>query len=594
MLPSPPPIGRPLAVRRAIVRDPGSGEWISLTSVRETLVADRLDQVHEVVERAEAAAAAGHWVVGFVSYDAGPAFDPAVHSHRAVDVPLAVFGVFDTAELDPVDGGFFDCGPWSDSITRDEFCAGVDAVKQAIAAGDTYQVNLTYRRTARFEGSALGLFRGLMAAQRAPYGVYLDLGDAALCSASPELFLRREPLGDGRSRLTSLPMKGTRPRGVDAADDDRLAAELAASEKDRAENTMILDMMRNDLGRVAEVGSLEVPALHTVERYPTVLQMTSTVTARSSATLPEIFRATFPPASITGAPKYRTTELVTELETTARGAYTGAAGVIAPGGQAVFNVAIRTVWVDQLAGTATYGVGGGIVWDSVPADEWDETVVKTRVLVAATEPDRLLETMAWYPGSGVAQLDQHLARLRSSAAALGRPVDLDLVVDRLESIDHPGPLRLRLLVGREGEIELQCDPLVADPFVGLRAVRLADRPVSSSDPTLAHKTTQRHGYEHHRATMGDAFDVILWNERGEVTETTIGNLVVELDGRLVTPPVESGLLPGTLRAELLALDKIVEAVVTVADLERADALFMINSVRGWVPLELHGDPSASD
>ncbi len=543
-----------------------------------------LEDVLSVIATAELRAAAGAWVVGFVSYDAGPAFDRANRSLRNDRTPLAVFGVYASASDDPLDSGFFACDNWTDSVTADEYMAGVGRVKDHIASGDSYQINLTYRRSARFDGDPLGLFRTLMAAQQAPYGVYLDLGRYALCSASPELFLHRTPTADG-FELTSLPMKGTRRRGDTPAEDDALALELASSEKDRAENTMILDMMRNDFGRIADVGTVRVPALHTVERYPTVMHLTSTVTATSSASLPEVFAATFPAASITGAPKVRTTELITELETTPRGVYCGAAGILTPAGDATFNVAIRTVWVDLDTSTATYGTGGGIVWDSDPADEWAETKVKTRVLDRACEPIDLIETMAWHPALGIANLDQHLDRLGCSATALGRTVDVVEIARLLDRIEGDDSQRVRLLVDPDGQATITLAALPEPSCRPWRAV-LASTPVSSSDPALRHKSTMRHVYEHHRRQHPAADEVILWNERGELTETTIANLVIERHGRLLTPPLASGLLPGTFRAELLAHDKITEAVVHLDDLADAEAVFMINAVRGWVELNL--------
>lgn len=579
-----------LAAVRSIARDPEQNRWLSFTDPLATIVAWEFDQVTAAISLAEQHATAGRWVVGFVSYDAGPAFDPATQSARDEQVPLAVFGVYDRADDDPLDSGFFTCSDWIDSVNAEAFQTGVRAIKERIAAGDTYQVNLTYRRTGRFEGSSLGLFRSLMDAQRAPYGVYMDLGRFALCSASPELFLHRTPLADTSFdhrafELRSLPMKGTRPRGETDEADEALADELASSEKDRAENTMILDMMRNDFGRIAEIGSLRVPALHTVERYPTVLHLTSTVTARSTAPLADVFAATFPPASITGAPKFRTTEIIDELETTPRGVYTGAAGVISPKQVATFNVAIRTVWVDCEAQTATYGVGGGIVWDSDPADEWTETKVKTRVLDVAERPIDLIETMSWQPPLGIANLGRHLARVRDSARTLGRPIDLEGIEAALDAIEGDRAQRARLLVHPDGSFDVALAPL-PDPSCTPWTARLAATPIASLDPALRHKTTLRQVYEHHRRANPDVDEVILWNERGELTETTIGNLVLELGGRLVTPPTTAGLLPGTFRAEQLDHGKIVEATVVVDDLATADTVFMINAVRGWVELSI--------
>ncbi|MEZ5229868.1 MAG: aminotransferase class IV [Acidimicrobiales bacterium] len=268
-----------------------------------------------------------------------------------------------------------------------------------------------------------------------------------------------------------------------------------------------------------------------------------------------------------------------------RGVYCGAAGVLAPSGVSTFNVAIRTVWVDHEAATATYGTGGGIVWDSDPHDEWVETKVKTRVLDRACEPIGLIETMSWDPALGIANVDRHLERLTRSAEELGHTIDLPAVRALLDSIQGDEPQRVRLLALPDGELELTLAPLPR-PACRPWRVALATTPVSSTDPALRHKTTQRHVYDHHRSQHPEADEVILWNERGEVTETTIGNIVIERNGWLVTPPLSSGLLPGTFRAELLAHDKIVEGVVTVDELATADALFMINAIRGWVPLEL--------
>jgi para-aminobenzoate synthetase/4-amino-4-deoxychorismate lyase len=377
-------------------------------------------------------------------------------------------------------------------------------------------------------------------------------------------------------------MKGTRPRHPDPTIDRDLAEELISSEKDRAENTMIVDMARNDLGRVADVGSVDTTALHTIESYPTVHQLTSTVVADTDASIAEIFAATFPGASITGAPKIATSRLITELETSPRGIYTGAVGLIEPGGDAEFNIAIRTAWVDRRTGLATYGVGGGIVWDSNETAEWEEAHDKARVLHRATRPFRLLETLGWDPGAGPILLDRHLHRLGESAAHFGFDCDIEEVRRRLGAVRADTARRIRVLLAPDGALEVQVlDPPVPgnDPWL----LALDSFPVASDDEFLRHKTTRRDRYDEARARFPDADDVVLWNERGEVTETTIANLVVETDGEALTPAASSGLLPGTLRAELLANRRIREAVLTLDDLHRADKIWAINSLRGWVP-----------
>jgi len=550
------------------------------------------------MQRVEAAAADGLWAVGFVSYDAGPAFDPAIASHRAEGTPLLAFGLFSEAlpdAFDPEDlPGSFSTGPWTPSVDQAHYESGVRAVKEHIAAGDTYQVNLTLRLHAAFEGDPLGLFRALARSQQGDHLVYLDFGTHALCSASPELFFRRSPLTDGGSQLFSKPMKGTRGRSADPAEDADLADALVDSEKDRAENTMIVDMMRNDFGRIARIGTVRVPDLHVVESYPTVHQMVSSVTAETDASLTEVFASTFPPASITGAPKVSTSRIITTLEDDGRGAYCGAAGLVAPDGRAEFNVAIRSVWIDQSTGRATYGTGGGIVWDSDPTDEWFETRTKTRVLESAPARFELFETMLYVAGGsnipGITLLDRHLARLTSSAERFGFDLDLDEVRRRLESIEARSPQRVRLVVGPDGSVSIATVPI--NPIIGeawrVPVDRLADgsAPVDSNDLFLRHKTTLRTVYDKARARHPHAPDVILWNERGELTETTIGNLVLDLEGQLLTPALRCGLLPGTFRSELLEHTKITEAILPLSSLAEAREVFMINSVRGWVRLDI--------
>jgi len=436
------------------------------------------------------------------------------------------------------------------------------------------------RLRADFDGDPEGLFAALCRAQRADHLAFVDLGDAAVCSASPELFVRRT----GR-QVETRPMKGTRPRHPDPVVDRDLAEELLASGKDRAENTMIVDMARNDLGRIAEVGTVETTALHTVESYPTVHQLTSTVVADTDASLAELFTATFPGASITGAPKVTTTRIITELENEPRGIYTGAVGLIEPGGDAEFNIAIRTAWVDRRRGQATYGVGGGIVWDSDETAEWQEAHDKARVLHRATRPFRLLETLGWDPGAGPILLDRHLHRLAGSAAYFGFDCDIEEVRRRLGAIRADTARRIRVLLAPDGALEVQVlDPPA--PLTGPWVLEFDTHPVSSDDEFLRHKTTRRDRYDEAAARFPEADDVVLWNERREVTETTIANLVVEIDGEGLTPAESSGLLPGTLRAELLASRRIRETIITLDDLARADRVWAINSLRGWTPATL--------
>lgn len=588
MISTPPPASGPgpadRRVTRALVRHEATEgrRWLAFDRPHDWFVADTLAEVGPAIDAAEAAARAGQWVVGLVSYDAGPAFDRAIRSRRDPRVPLVSFAAFGEARPSRGPAGReFRAGEWRPSVDRAGFEAAIARIKDHIAAGDTYQVNHTLRLEADFEGDPEGLFAALCRAQRADHLAYLELGDgAAVCSASPELFLRRR--GDV---VLTRPMKGTRPRHPDPVADRDLADELVASEKDRAENTMIVDMARNDLGRVARIGSLRTTALHTVESYPTVHQLTSTVTARSDAALRDLLAATFPGASITGAPKVATTRLITELESEPRGIYTGSVGVLQPGGDVELNIAIRTAWVDRRARRAVYGVGGGIVWDSDPEAEWFEAHDKARVLHRATRPFRLLETLAWHPESGALLLERHLDRLARAATHFGFDCDLEEVRRRLGTVRADGPRRLRLLVAPDGALEVEVHDAPPPPE---RAWRIAvdTTPVDEDDEFLHHKTTRRDRYDEARARFPRADDVVLWNRRGELTESTVANLVLVIDGEALTPPRSSGLLPGTMRAELLAHGRIRESVLRLDDLDRADRVWLVNSLRGWIPAEV--------
>lgn len=552
-------------------------------------VADTLSDVDPTIDAVEAAAKQGLWLVGFVSYDAAPAFDEALCSLRDRTAPLAAFAAF--GEPHPSRGPAgraFSTSDWTPDTDQRGFEAAVESIRELIAAGETYQVNYTMRLNCDFWGDPEGLFAALCRAQRADHLAFLDFGEFEVCSASPEQLISRRG-----SSVTTRPMKGTRPRHPDPKIDRLLADELVRSEKDRAENTMIVDMARNDLGRVAEIGSVRVAKLHTVESYPTVHQLTSTITAESGANLRELLGAIFPGASITGAPKVAASRVIAGLEAAPRGVYTGSVGVVEPGGDAEFNIAIRTAWIDQRIGRAVYGVGGGIVWDSVPTLEWHEAHDKARVLHRATRPLRLLETLAWEPGAGPILLDRHLRRLTGCAEHFGFDVDPGEVRRRLDAIRADTAQRVRVLVSADGAVEVQVTEMAPPTANQIWMIAIDTLPVSSGDEFLRFKTTRRDRYEQALARHPDADDVLLWNERGELTETTVANLVLEIDGVALTPADSSGLLPGTLRAELLANRRIREATLTLADLDRADAVWLINSVRGWIPATVRKESSVA-
>ncbi|MFH1569571.1 MAG: aminodeoxychorismate synthase component I, partial [Gemmatimonadota bacterium] len=402
----------------AAARDPDSFAFLDPCG---EMVARTPGEVLPALRELARATAGGLHSAGYLGYEAASGLDPVLRTRAAAaDLPLLWFGLFRHRQA-VAPGSLRATGPytltdWQPTVTRPDFDAAIGRVRRYIAAGDTYQVNYTFRMRARLEGDDRALYRDLCRSQRASYCAYLDLGRYRLLSASPELFLS---LRDGV--LTSRPMKGTRPRGRWPAEDDDLAAALVGSPKDRAENVMIVDLLRNDLGRVSAVGSVGVPRLWEVERYETVLQMTSTVTSRlrPGVGLVELMQALFPCGSITGAPKVRTMEIIAELESSPRGVYTGAIGCISPGPECRFSVAIRTAVLDTADGALEFGVGGGITWDSSAAGEYEECLVKARLLRERRPDFDLLETMLHEPGAGYFLLERHLERLASSARYFG-------------------------------------------------------------------------------------------------------------------------------------------------------------------------------
>jgi para-aminobenzoate synthetase/4-amino-4-deoxychorismate lyase len=563
--------GRPV---RQVFRDP-------VAVITTNHVADVLAALDEV----ESLAAMGRHLVGFVAYDAAPAFEPRFRIHRGWSGPLLWFAAFDDAvesapRSAPADGPL---ERWESRVDQAAYRRAVIEIIEGIGRGDFYQVNLTERFRSVIS-NPLAVYERLRLVQRTGYFAFIETGDLTVISVSPELFVRRSG-----SMIESRPMKGTAPRGRWSAEDDALAAGLATSEKDRAENVMIVDLVRNDMGRIAIPGTVQVPATFSVEKYPTVLQMTSHVKSEvtDNTSLGQIFTALFPCGSVTGAPKIAASKSIESREATPRGIYCGAVGVVRPNRDFVFNVAIRTAVV-AADGEAVYGAGGGITADSHPDQELAELFTKAAVLSARPETFDLIETMRIDEGL-VVRLDRHLARLSDSARYFDfESPEATVASARSEVLaaarGRPrGVYRLRLVVGRDGTNAVTVDPF--QPAAEPRRLGLARTPVDSRDRQLYHKTSDRDRYTGRLAELAGTGvdDVILINERGEITETSIGNLVLEIDGALVTPALDSGLLPGILRGELLAEGRIAERVLRPADLEQCTRLWMINSLRGWVP-----------
>jgi para-aminobenzoate synthetase / 4-amino-4-deoxychorismate lyase len=560
------------------------------------LRADSPAAVPSVLDEVEARVGAGQWAVGFVAYEAAPGFDAALSGHSlSPGEPYALFALFAApadrlpASDQAAGSAAFGCSTWQSATSAGQAAAGVDRIRAGITAGDYYQVNLTTRLSAAFSGDPGAFFAALEASQPAAYAAYLDWGEGKILSVSPELFFARAPgeAGDrGNGAITTRPMKGTAPRHPEPAADRAAAERLRESAKEQAENLMIVDLLRNDLARIAEIGSVRVDRLFDVEPWRSVWQMTSTISAkpRIDVGLSDVFAALFPCGSVTGAPKVAAMQAIRSLEATPRGAYCGAIGILCPDGRAIFSVGIRTV---QIAGNrAICGVGSGITIDSQGPAEYAEWLAKRRFLLRASAGFELLETLLLRDGAFWLR-ERHVDRIAASAEHFGFAFDRVLVEQVLATTarQHPrGEFRVRLLVDRAGAPRVEAFAL--EPTQAEVRVRLAGEAIDSESEFVRHKTTERAIYVPFSSPPAGVFDTLMFNQRGELTEFTRGNLVVEKAGRWLTPAAECGLLPGVLRAELLAQGKLEEAVLRRDDLTAVDRLWFINSLRGMIPAAL--------
>jgi len=572
----------------------------------EIVRCDRSGDVAAALGRIEAGLARGLHAAGFASYELGYALidrlAAALPSGRAL--PLLWFGLFEAPErlpaavLDQVFGGLAPPAPLADVRPRLDAAAHgrqVGRILDYLRDGDAYQINLTFPVDFTYRDDPFSLYAALRAGQPVAHGGIVSFGDATILSVSPELFLE---IVDGV--VTTRPMKGTVMRGDTPEADQEAIADLAADPKQRAENLMIVDLLRNDLARISEVGSVKVPELFKVETYPTLHTLTSTVTSRLApgTTLDQLLRAVFPCGSITGAPKLRAMEIIRELEATPRDVYTGAIGAIGPNGDLNLNVAIRTATLFP-DGSGRYGVGGGIVADSTPAAEYEECLLKARVLTDLSEDFGLIETLLWSPEAGFARLDLHLDRLARSAEALGFAFDRAAAQSRLDALAADfadgASHRVRLELRGDGALDLVGPRLAAEPDRPVR-IAVASLRADAADPFLRHKTTRRALYENAfaEATERGADEAILLNRSGGVTEATRSNVFVERDGILLTPPVSDGLLPGILRQSLIANGAAVEHPVRIEDLLAAERWYVGNSLRGLRPARMLEGTSKSE
>ena len=586
------------------------GTWIDFTQPRaagnlrlrgrwgapaRVLVAHHIDEVKPVLEAVHAAAEAGHWCVGHVRYEAAPAFDAALQVHAA-DGPLVWFEVHDGAPsawpsaeaAGPAEAR----ATWLPTLARPDFDAAIARIHQAIGDGELYQVNYTAPWMGTVTGEGAALFDALLRAQPGGYAACFTAGDEQVLSVSPELFFDWQASAAGGSIL-ARPMKGTAARGATPALDAAAAERLRASPKERAENVMIVDLLRNDLSRIAEPHTVRVPELFHTQALPTVWQMTSDVQARtrSGLRLPDVFAALFPCGSVTGAPKVRAMQLIRELERQPRGIYCGAIGVVRPDGRggiaATFNVPIRTV---VMRGTqARCSIGSGITASAAAGAEWQEWLHKQAFLARASEPFEVLETLALVDGVYRHQAE-HLARMAEAAQHFGYPWQPAAVHACLQApaAQHgSGPWRVRLLLDRFGQPRAEAFAL--QPTATPVRLQLAPRPLAEAHGEwVRFKTTRRAHYAAFAPAPGSGiFDTVLFNAEGEITESTFGNLAMQMDdGRWLTPPLACGLLPGVGRAVALREGRVQEGVVRVQDLHRVRRWAFINSLRGWLDAEL--------
>lgn len=566
-------------------------------------------EVRSVLAEAASASREGMWVAGYVSYEAAAAFDPALATKKSSGEPLAWFGVFEDSAIENLDvtshqeRAPYMVSGWQRGITPDQYSGAFEVIRNAIRNGDAYQVNLTFPLSASFTGEVGSLYRDLIHHQRPAYAAYIHHDQRHIVSVSPERFFAVEG-----GRITTRPMKGTARRGRWSAEDQVVRERFALSDKDRAENLMIVDLIRNDLGRIARFGTVSVDDLFAIERFETLWQMTSTVSAelRQDVGLTGIFEALFPCGSVTGAPKASSMAIIADVEDGPRGVYCGAIGFIPPGDGvegASFNVAIRTAVIDDDDGVASFGVGGAITWYSTRDSEYEETATKALVLTRSRAPDSLIETIRWDPqrersGGAWIWLDEHLERLKASADYWGMPFDMVEIRRTLaRSVESlVGPSRVRLQLDRPGRISCITDEAPesfhtrpGDTASELPVVlAVSASPIDASDPRMFHKVGDRSLYERHRTLHPDADDVLLVNPFGRVTETTIANVVLFIEGVWVTPPIDDGLLPGVMRQVLIDEGFVKERSVRIEDVFTADAIAVVNSVRGWRAATLRG------
>ncbi len=581
-------------------------EELFFTDFIEIIVAYKPEAIRDAMLRVEAAISKRYYVVGYLAYEAASGLDSAMQTPgKNESSPLLWFGVAKQSQPvdeDLVNGIFY---PWKTQadtpqnrstatpssttkyhlsqiiplVDQNNYHQLFQQLKEHIRHGDIYQINYTFPLTFEFAGKVRNFYQDLRNAQQSAYCAWIHQDNQNILSLSPELFFA---LHD--DLLTVKPMKGSRPRGLNVREDLQLCKDLETNPKDRAENVMIVDLMRNDLGKIAINGGVKVKALYETAIYPTIIQMTSTVQARLQyrTTMTDIMTALFPPGSVTGTPKIKAMELIARYETLCRGNYCGCIGMIKPGGDAYFNVAIRTLTLDH-QGRGIYPVGSAVVAGSEQENEYVECLTKAEILTKIKQPQfQLVETMLYLPTQNYQLIDLHLIRLKASADYFNFPCPLQTIVNRLQEVarDWICPMKIRLLLNRSGKFAIEARIITKQRRKRPIQIALADSPISTGNIFLYHKTTNRQVYEQAKASASGVDDIILYNERGEITESTIANVAINIDNHWYTPPAKCGLLPGTMRQKLLNEGKIKERIITCKEFRTANQIKLFNSVRG--------------
>jgi para-aminobenzoate synthetase/4-amino-4-deoxychorismate lyase len=565
----------------ALIYDNLNAQWLSFDNPVEILIAKETQEVHDCLLKLTKFTQDGYYAAGFVAYEAASAFEPAIPVHQNTFFPQLWFGIYKKPEILSLIEDKDYLPPvfqWTPSISEISYRGKIARIKDYIRDGHTYQVNFSFDLTSPFKGNPFDYFKHITINHPSPFAAYLDIENHAICSFSPELLFDY----DG-NLLKCRPMKGTAARGKTSLEDNLQSNILFQSTKDRAENIMIVDMIRNDLGQICDTGSVHVSKLFEIEKYRTILQMTSSVEGTVHTSIDKIFKALFPCASITGAPKIRTSQIIHELEERPRGIYCGSIGFVTPDNHAQFNVAIRTVCIKRSQNRATYSIGSGIVWDSTAESEFNECYSKANVVSGLHNKFQLLETILHSPDEGYFLFDNHIRRCIESSTYFNFPIFEHHLVTYLEKLKKnlpPYPVRVRLTVSEQGRINHEIGNISQSSNDII--ICLAKEPVNSSDPFLYHKTTNRNIYNRAlQSSAGMCDDVILVNEKGEVTETTIGNIVIKSENKMITPPIKCGVLGGTFRKHLIDTGKIEEGVITLKYLEQCDEIYRINSIRMW-------------